>query len=62
MRIVSWNVNGLRAAMQKGFEGWMAEEQADVICLQETKLQAEQIPASLNPPPEGESHWSHAEK
>jgi hypothetical protein len=62
MRIVSWNVNGLRAAMQKGFEGWMAEEQADVICLQETKLQAEQIPPSLNPPPEGESHWSHAEK
>jgi exodeoxyribonuclease-3 len=62
MRIVSWNVNGLRAAMQKGFEGWMAQEDADVICLQETKLQADQIPASLNPPPGGESHWSHAEK
>ena len=42
MKLVSWNVNGLRAALGKGFLDYVAAEDPDVICLQETKLQPEQ--------------------
>lgn len=43
MKLVSWNVNGIRAAMQKGFADFFNEINADVFCLQETKIQAEQF-------------------
>lgn len=43
-KIVSYNVNGIRAAMKKGFMEWMAAVDADVICIQETKAQNDQIP------------------
>ena len=43
MRFISWNVNGLRACMQKGFADYFAALNADFFCLQETKLQPEQI-------------------
>ena len=43
MRFVSWNVNGLRAVMKKGFPAVFDELNADVFALQETKLQPEQI-------------------
>ena len=43
MRFVSWNVNGLRACMQKGFEDFFNNIDADIFCLQETKLQQEQM-------------------
>lgn len=43
MRLISWNVNGIRAAETKGLFDWMQEEQADIICLQETKAQPEQL-------------------
>ena len=43
MRFISWNVNGLRACMQKGFAEYFAALHADFFCLQETKLQPEQI-------------------
>ncbi len=42
MKLVSWNVNGLRACMKKGFREFLAAEDPDVICLQETKMQKEQ--------------------
>ncbi len=42
MKLVSWNVNGLRACMGKGFEDFLKAEDPDVICLQETKMQKEQ--------------------
>ena len=42
MKLISWNVNGLRAALGKGFLDYVAAEDPDVICLQETKLQPEQ--------------------
>lgn len=42
MKLVSWNVNGLRACMGKGFGDFLSEESPDVICLQETKMQREQ--------------------
>lgn len=44
MKIITYNVNGLRSALSKGFTDWLAAEQPDVVCLQETKAQPEQIP------------------
>lgn len=44
MKIYSYNVNGIRAAMTKGFLSWLEESKADVVCLQETKAQTDQIP------------------
>ena len=59
MKLVSWNVNGLRACMGKGFAEYFAETDADVLCLQETKLQAGQIDFA----PEGyHAYWNYAEK
>ena len=46
MRLVSWNVNGLRACLGKGFLDFCAVAAADVICLQETKMRPEQAPVS----------------
>lgn len=43
MKCISWNVNGLRACMGKGFADFFAAVNADLFCLQETKLQAGQI-------------------
>ena len=47
MKLISWNVNGLRACMQKGFLDYFQEAEADIFCLQETKLQAGQIELDL---------------
>ena len=59
MKFISWNVNGLRAVMKKGFEEIFQSFDADFVCLQETKLQAGQIDLSF---PGYESYWSYAEK
>lgn len=59
MRLVSWNVNGLRAALKKGFEETFATVNADIFCLQETKLQEGQVDLDL---PGYHSYWSYAEK
>ena len=59
MRFISWNVNGLRAAMKKGFEDSFYALNADFFCLQETKLQQGQIDLDL---PGYESFWCYAEK
>ena len=45
MKIITYNVNGLRAAVGKGLSEWLAQELPDVLCLQETKLQPDQYPA-----------------
>ena len=59
MKFISWNVNGLRAVVNKGFKDIFAELDADYFCLQETKLQEGQIDLSF----EGyESFWNYAEK
>ena len=47
MKIISYNVNGIRAAIGKGFADWLLTESPDVICLQETKAQPEQIDLAL---------------
>ena len=59
MRFVSWNVNGLRAALKKGFEDVFATFDADVFALQETKLQAGQVDLDL---PGYFDNWSYAER
>lgn len=59
MRFISWNVNGLRAAVKKGFEESFWALDADFFCVQETKLQEGQIELDL---PGYESYWSYAEK
>ncbi len=59
MKLVSWNVNGLRACCEKGFRESFAALDADIVCLQETKMQAGQLDLSF----EGyESYWNYAEK
>jgi exodeoxyribonuclease-3 len=47
MRIISWNVNGIRAAEKKGFIDWMKTENPDIVCIQETKAQREQLSEKL---------------
>ena len=59
MKCVSWNVNGLRAVMQKDFEGIFASLDADLFCLQETKLQEGQVSLEL---PGYFQYWNYAEK
>ena len=59
MKLISWNVNGLRACVKKGFEDFFKEADADIFCIQETKLQEGQIDFA----PEGyECYWNYAEK
>ncbi|MDR2043289.1 MAG: exodeoxyribonuclease III [Clostridium sp.] len=58
MRLVSWNVNGLRAALQKGFLDFFHQADADIFCLQETKLQEGQLELDL---PGYHQYWSYAE-
>ncbi len=59
MKLISWNVNGLRAVVKKGFEDIFESLDADVVALQETKLQAGQIDLEF----EGyQSYWSYAQK
>ena len=43
-RIITYNVNGIRAAMRKGFADWIEATAPDVLCIQETKAQPDQIP------------------
>lgn len=57
MKLVSWNVNGLRACMGKGFLGFLETEAPDVICLQETKMQQEQADFSF---PGYHEYWNSA--
>jgi len=59
MKFISWNVNGLRACLQKGFLEFFTAADADFFCLQETKLQEGQVDLQL---PGYEQFWNYAEK
>lgn len=59
MKLISWNVNGLRACCGKGFEDSFRALDADVFCLQETKMQAGQLDLEFDG---YESYWNYAEK
>ena len=62
MRAISWNVNGLRAAHKKGFLDWFTDESPDIMCLQETKAHAEQLPEAVRTIEGYSSYFSTPEK
>ncbi len=62
MRCASWNVNGIRAVLKKEIVPWQVLGDNDVICLQETKAQPEQLPTAVVTPPDWHGHWHSAEK
>ena len=47
MKLISWNVNGVRAVVKKGFLDWLDQEQPDILCLQETKAHIDQLTAEI---------------
>ena len=55
--LLSWNVNGARAAHRTGFLPWLAEAAPDILCLQETRCDAEQLPAEMRQPPGYHAFW-----
>jgi exodeoxyribonuclease-3 len=62
VKLISWNVNGIRAAWKKGLPEFVAAENPDVLCLQETKIQLDQLTPELKDLAGYRSHWSMAEK
>ena len=62
MKLISYNVNGIRAAIKKGFVEWMESTKADIICLQETKANKEQVELSEIEELGYQSYWFSAQK
>ena len=62
MKIISVNLNGIRSAWKKGFLEWLSEEQADIICLQEIRIQEDQLIDSMKNPAGLNSHYRYALK
>ena len=57
MKFISWNVNGIRACLKKGFEEYFQEADADIFCIQETKCQEGQVELTL---PGYHQYWNSA--
>lgn len=62
LKILSWNVNGIRAAEKKGFLDWLEEENPDILCIQETKAHPEQLSKELLAPDDYFSYWHLGER
>ena len=62
LKLLCWNVNGLRAVANKGFLEWLHNEQPDILCLQETKAYPEQLDQALREPEGYHVYWSNPEK
>lgn len=62
MKVITANTNGIRAASRKGFFEWLAKEQADVVCIQETKAQEHQLTDPMLHPEGYDCHYFDAEK
>ena len=62
MKLVSWNVNGIRAVVKKGFLDWFGQASPDVLCIQETKARPEQLTEDLIQPPGYFTYWIAAER
>ena len=63
MKLISWNVNGLRAVITKGFKDFLGTANADIFCIQETKMQEDQIGKEIEDMLEGYNcYWNSAEK
>ena len=61
-KLISWNVNGIRAAEKKGFLEWLASSGGDLVAIQETKAHPDQLSSDLLNPPGYRSDWNAAEK
>ena len=59
MKFISWNVNGIRACVQKGFEEFFKNADADIFCIQESKMQEGQLVLEL---PGYYQYWNYAER
>jgi len=62
MRIISWNVNGIRAIEKRGFFEWLKKEDPDILCLNETKAEPGQLSPHFINPPSYTSFWASAKK
>jgi exodeoxyribonuclease-3 len=62
VRIISWNVNGLRACAKKGFARWLGRCGAEVVGLQEVRAREEQLPENIRAPKRWHAHFVHAQK
>jgi exodeoxyribonuclease-3 len=62
LRLVSWNVNGIRAAIGKGFWDWLAADNPDLVCLQEVRIQPDQLTETMRQPPGYHTFWHSAER
>jgi len=65
LKLLSWNVNGIRACSGKGFGGWLGNQDADFVCLQETKAHPDQLPREILEPADGrgkpyKAYWASA--
>ena len=61
MRVLCWNVNGIRSACRKGFLDWLHKESPDILCVQETKAHTDQLEADLLRPQGYNVYWSSPE-
>jgi exodeoxyribonuclease-3 len=62
VKILSWNVNGIRAIVGRGFLEWLNREALDILCLQETKAHPEQLDNNLREPAGYYTYWNHPER
>jgi exodeoxyribonuclease-3 len=62
IKILCWNVNGIRAVEKKGFLEWLRQESPDILCLQETKAQPDQISPEVEQPPGYHVYWNFPER
>jgi len=62
MRLISWNVNGIRAAVKKGFLDWLDHEQPDICCIQETKAHTDQLGAEILEDHGYKAYWHSGER
>jgi exodeoxyribonuclease-3 len=62
IRLVSWNVNGIRAVIRNGFWDWLAADQPGILCLQETRIQLDQLTGTMRQPPGYHAFWHPAQR
>jgi exodeoxyribonuclease-3 len=62
VRLVSWNVNGIRSAVRNGFWDWLEADAPDILCLQETRIDPGQLTERMHRPPSYHAHWHSAER
>lgn len=60
MRIFSWNINGFRSVLKKGFLDWLDQVQPDILCLQETRIATDQVGSFLKSPEEYRTYWNES--